>query len=229
MSQKVGIFTTNSVDKLHPRIEMQESMLKNAGFKVEIIRSTTRREGFFYEILNLLYLKYFKWRFISRSKKRLHEFEIVHIYDHQLLPLAKKAKRLGKMVVYETLDDNVYLNFHAVTKKLPFIKPFGSFVIKKMSNYERKTAKNSCDHVIVNSANLLENFNSAELIYYASHLEVLSVEKFDRAKKTAFIYLGKLTRAKGAEYYTRLIDKHKIPLLVLGKAFDEASTKLIQR
>jgi hypothetical protein len=228
MSLKVGIFTTNSVDKLHPRIQMQQEILIDTGFDVHLIRSKNRREGFFFELLNLLFLKYFKWGFIQQSKKLLSNYEIIHIYDLQLLPLAKHAKLKGKKVIYETLDDNVHLNFHAVSKKLPFLKPFRSLIIGRMEKYERRTTRHNCDQVIVNSGNLLDIFDKSELIYYASHLEILKVEKFDPKKKTAFLYLGKLTKAKGAEFYADLIKKHTIPLLFLGKAFDEAANKLLE-
>ena len=226
---KVGIFTTNSVDKLHPRIEMQQKILSDAGFDVTIIRSKANREGFFYELINLLSLKYFKWRFIWQSKKRLSEFDIIHIYDFRLLPLAKKASRAKKIVVYETLDDNIYLNFFEVAKRLKFMTFFERSIIRRYSNYERNIADKYCNAVIVNSPNLIENFTNASLIYYSSHLENIRVEPFDETKKSAFIYLGKLTKAKGAEVYSELLDKFQIPLFVLGKASDKEAMTLIDR
>lgn len=226
---KVGIFTTNSVDKLHPRIEMQQKILTDAGFDVTIIRSESTREGLFYELINLLSLKYFKWRFIWKSKKRLAEFDIIHVYDFRLLPLAKIASRQKKIVVYETLDDNVYLNFFEVTKRLKFTHFFEKSIIRRYSNYERNSANKYCTAVIVNSPNLLENFSNARLIYYASHLESHPVQPFEQDKQSAFIYLGKLTKAKGAEVYSMLLDKFQIPLYVLGKAADQEALTLIDR
>ena len=229
MSLSIGIFTTNSVDKLHPRIEMQLEVLEQAGYQVEIIRSTERREGFLSELVNLFSLKYFKWGFIRRNKKNLEKFDVVHLYDLQLLPLAKHAKKKGKRVVYETLDDNVHLNFHAVAKKLLFIKLFKTLILKRMAKYERSSAKMYCDKVIVNSANLMDNFDSSELIFYASHLESINNGVYNPTMPTAFIYIGKLTAAKGAKEYSELVDKYKIPMLFLGKAFDQDARTLADR
>jgi len=227
MKKKVGIFTTNSVDKIHPRIEMQVSLLEKNNFSVDIIRSKARREGVFFEFINLLFLKYFKWKSINLFKKKIAKYDIIHVYDLQLLPLVKKAKKLNKKVVYETLDDNVYLNFHAVSKKIPLLKYMKRFVIQKMANYERRTTKKYCDTVIVNSPNLLANFDSSELIYYASNLEMLSVEAFDDNKQTRFIYLGKLTVAKGTRIYLSLLENFDIELIILGDAYDDESRKLL--
>lgn len=228
MTKNIGIFTTNSVDKIHPRIEMQVNVLRDAGYNVKVIRSTSKKESFFYEIRNLFSLKYFKWGFIASSKSKIDEFEVVHIYDLQLLPLAKKAHQNGKKVVYETLDDNVELHFHALSKKLPFLSLFKSAILKKYKGYEREAAEKYCDQVIVNSKNLLANFDKANLIYYASPLEVIKIESYDHTKESAFLYLGKLTESKGAAIYQELIDEHKTKLIFLGKAYDQSAKKLIE-
>lgn len=227
MTKKVGIFTTNSVAKIHPRIEMQVRILESEGYEVEVVKTTTRRDNFFFELVNLLSLKYFKWGAILNFKKRIVEFDIVQIYDLQLLPLAKKAKRLKKKVIYETLDDNVHLNFFAVAKKIPFISVFKKIVIRKISKYERNFSNRYCDAVIVNSPNLLANFNQAELIYYASSLEDLSIGTYDSTKETCFVYLGKLTVGKGTLIYKELIRQFDTQLIVLGKAYDEQSKELL--
>ena len=224
---KIGIFTTNSVDKIHPRIEMQVKILESNGYSVDVIRSETKREGFLYELFNLLFLKYFKWRSIYRFKKQITAYDIIHIYDFKLLPLAKAAKKQNKKVIYETLDDNVHLNFHAVAKKIPFLNVFKGILIRKYSSYEYRIAKQYCDKVIVNSPNLLDNFEKSELIYYASSLEKLKVDLYDASKQPCFIYLGKLTIAKGTREYLKLIKEFNIPFIVLGKAFDEESKELL--
>lgn len=229
MAKKVGIFTTNSVDKIHPRIVMQAEILRDEGFDVEIIRSKTKREGLFNEILNWFSLKYFKKGFIRKNKRVVGNYDVVHIYDFQLLPLAKEAKKKGRKVIYETLDDNVHLHFYALSKKLPFLSIFKSVIINKKARYERTAAATYCDHVIVNSANLKDNFSESTLIYYASPLESLSVDQFDSDKETAFIYIGKLTKAKGAEVYSSLVDQYNIPTLFLGKAFDDASREFCDK
>lgn len=227
MPAKVGIFTTNSVDKLHPRIEMQLGFLEEAGYDVQVVRTSARRDSSFYEFLNLFSFKYFKKGAIASFKNRLDDFDIIHVYDLQLLPLVKIAKRKGKSVIFETLDDNVYLTFSAVKRKLPIIGLFKKLIISYYSHYERKIARNYCDTVIVNSPNLQANFDRSEIIYYASHLERTRVHQFDPEKETVLLYLGKLTESKGANIYGSLLDQTGMRLLFLGKPFDCAAKDLI--
>ncbi len=227
MTKKVGIFTTNSVDKIHPRIALQEQILKANGYEVDVIRARSRKEGFIFEVRNILSLKYFKWGFIYNHKKDLTKYDIVHIYDFCLLPLAKHAKKENKKVLYETLDDNVHLHFHALKQKISFIRICQRYTIRRMANYERKAAEEYCDQVIVNSSNLLLNFNKANLIYYTSPLEGIKNHRFDSEKETAFLYLGKLTKGKGADIYRDLVEKYQIKLCFLGKAFDDSAQKLM--
>ncbi len=226
MKLRIGIFTTNSVDKIHPRIEMQFNILKDEGFDVDIIRAKKNKEGFLFEFLNLFSLKYFKKRSISIFKKRLNEFDIIHIYDFQLLPLAKFAKGQNKKVIYETLDDNVYLHFHALSKRIPFLNFFKKSIVNHYSNFERKIAKRYCDSVIVNSPNLLDNFVDANLIYYSSNLEGVVTEKYSSAKEVRFIYIGKLSEGKGAKEYRSLINDFSIPMVFIGNTSDQTAEEL---
>lgn len=223
---KVGIFTTNSIDKIHPRIQMQTRILQENNFDVEIIRSTSRREGFVFELINWFSLKYFKRRAIYRFKKELHKYDVIHIYDFQLLPLAVHAKKLNKKVVYETLDDNVHLHFSAIQEKIKLFKFFKNIIIKRFSRFEKVKSEKYCDAVIVNSKNLQENFKSSDLIYYSSFLEDISETKYDNNKEVKLLYVGKLTQSKGSVEYQELINAHNIGLVFLGKAFDYSAEEL---
>lgn len=223
---KVGIFTTNSIDKIHPRIQMQTRILQEYKFNVEVIRSSTRREGVFFEFINWLSLKYFKKRAIHRFKKELYRFDIIHIYDFQLLPLAAHAKKLNKKVIYETLDDNVHLHFSAIEEKVKPIKIFKSSIIKFFSAFEKYQSEKYCDAVIVNSKNLQGNFKSSDLIYYSSFLESIPETKYDSSKVTKLLYVGKLTQSKGSIQYQGLVNAHNIGLIFLGKAFDQSANEL---
>jgi hypothetical protein len=225
---KVKIFTSNSIDKLHPRIALQKEILIESGYEVEIYRTTKKKDSFIWELLNLFCLKYFKWGAIESFKKELTTNEIVLIYDLQLLPLAKWAKRKNAKVIYETLDDNVYLHFFALTKKIKFLRYFKSVVIFLIQNIESKLTKNYCDHIIVNSPNLQKYYpnNKTTLIYYSSVLECVQAEKFNMSKKSVFLYLGKLTISKGAKIYNDLLEKYQLPLLFYGKAEDSFSIKM---
>lgn len=228
--KRVSIFTTNSVEKLHPRIEMEVEILKRKGFNVNIVRSTERREGFLWEIVNLVTLKYFKWRAIYRFKKKLDACDIAHIYDLQLLPLAKKAFKKNKYVIYETLDDNVHLNFFAVSEKLKFLKPFRRIVTERMAEFERRFTSSYCAKVIVNSPNLIIKFSAEKVSYipYSSPLEGVIAEKYSNEKETVFLYLGKLTEGKGSRIYKELIDQHNKKLIFFGKAYDSFSIDFIK-
>ncbi len=223
--RRVTIFTTNSVEKLHPRIEMQKTILENNGFSVNLVLSTERREGFVWEIINLMTLKYFKWRAINRFKKQMDDCDIAHIYDLQLLPLAKVAHKKRKKVIYETIDDNVPLNFFAISKKLGFLNLFKGAIIRSMENYEKNFSNKYCHQIIVNSPNLIAKFKEGKVTYipYSSPLQDLSSESFSEEKETVFLYLGKLTEGKGARIYKDLIEQHKHKMLFFGKAYDAFS------
>ena len=223
--KRVIIFTTNSVEKLHPRIEMQQTILEKHGFSVEIVRSTERREGFAWEIINLFTVKYFKWRAIHRFKKRLKDCDVAHIYDLQLLPMAKAAFKKHKTVIYETLDDNVHLNFFAVSNKLVFLKIFKGFILRKMENFEKNYSEKYCQQIIVNSPNLITKFKKGKVSYipYTSPLQYLCSETYSVEKETVFLYLGKLTEGKGARIYSNLVNTHERKLLFFGKAYDQFS------
>lgn len=151
----------------------------------------------------------------------------MHVYDLQLLPLAKYASKKGKRTVYETLDDNVFLHFHGVSSVLKPLKIFKGLVTKRMKKYEMESSA-FCNEIIVNSPNLLQNFTSgsAEYISYASPLEPSLNIQFNPDLPAAFLYLGKLTSGKGALDYKILIEQFGLPLFFFGKAYDKTSVDL---
>jgi len=226
---KVKIFTCNSFQKIHPRIVMQVGILSSNGYDVEVVKSAKERETGFQGMLNMRSLKYFRWAAIKEFKLQLDNCDIVHIYDFQLLPLAIYAKKRGKKVVYETLDDNVHLHFYALKNRIPLLGLFQKQVINFFSKKEKNISRNYCDSVIVNSANLLKNFNnkSTNLIYYASNLKA-SNHLFDENKEVRFLYVGKLTKDKGAAVYEELIRHFKVKLIFYGHFGDNYSKHLLQ-
>lgn len=228
---KTKIFTTNSIHRLHPRIQMQVNILQKNNIFVEIVRTTTRKDGYPWELINLLMFKYFRWGTITKFKKQLEGCDVVHIYDLALLPLAKYAKKKGKKVIYETLDDNVHLTFDFWETQLPFLRIIKRPIVSFYSNLEKRLSAKYCDKIIVNSHNLLEYFPSekSNLIFYASGMEELSTESFSSLKENRFIYLGKLNKGKGVEYYEEIIKKHNVKMLFYGEAHDELTLKIIER
>ena len=145
------------------------------------------------------------------------------------MALARKAKKAGKIVVYETLDDNVFLNFHAVSKKIFVIRPFKKLITGKLSDWEKKFSDRFCDKVLVNSPNLLEKFTRDKVIYmpYSSPLEELEIHSYDPNKETIFLYLGKLTVSKGTRQYARLLQRFNRSMYFFGKAYDKESLELV--
>ncbi len=223
--KRVVIFTTNSVEKLHPRIEMEAEILKLNGFSVRIIKTTERSEGFFWELINVFTLKYFKWRAINQFKKELDFCDVAHIYDLQLLPLVKKAYKKNKFVIYETLDDSVHLIFFALAQRIKGLTAFKKIVTGAMASYERKISNRYCSKVIVNSPNLISKFDSEKVVYipYSSPLEGLRAQKFSNQKETVFLYLGKLTEGKGARIYKDLLARFQKKLIFFGNTQDTFS------
>jgi hypothetical protein len=229
--KRVIIFTTNSVEKLHPRIATEQQFLEENGYSVEIVRSLHKREGILWETINLLTLKYFKWGSITKFKKQLKNCDIAHIYDLQLLPLAKSARKQGKYVIFETLDDNVYLHFSSLSTKIPLLRFFKKFITRRVANFERVYGRNYCDCIIVNSKNLLDNFDEGNVTYipYTSPMEGHTCSSYSPQKETVFLYLGKLTRSKGAAIYKHLIEQYQVKMIFFGKAYDSFSEDFISK
>lgn len=226
---KVSFFTCNSFDKIHPRIEMQKRILEDEGYDVSIVRASLPKEKGLRGLLNMKHLKYFRWGAIKEFKEKLDSCDIAHVYDFQLLPLAKYAKRKGKKVIYETLDDNVFLHFYELEKRIPFLSSFKSLITNFFAKKEREFSVRYCDRVIVNSSNLLSKFNKeqASLIYYASNLKFTNHE-FDSSKEVSFVYVGKMTVDKGAAVYNQLIKDYNKKLIFYGHFGDEDSSRILQ-
>lgn len=220
----VKIFTCNSFEKVHPRIQMQEQILKANGYKVKIIKAPTRKDPKFQDLLNLFSLKYFRKGAIKYFASQIEENDIVHIYDFQLLPLAKIAKKKKCRVIYETLDDNVHLHFYALQKLIPGLSFFENAITRTYAKKEYNLSNTYCDAVIVNSSNLIDKFNKEKvhLIYYASNLTVVN-KKYNPNKEVRFVYMGKLTKDKGAIEYSMLINQFNIPLIFYGHFGDSES------
>lgn len=225
---KVKIFTCNSFEKIHPRIQMQEQLLTSNGYHVEIIKAPSRKDGKFQDLINLFSLKYFRKGAIKFFASHIEEYDIIHIYDFQLLPLAKIAKKKKCKVIYETLDDNVHLHFYALQKLIPGLHLFEKLITNRYSKKEFKLSERFCDAIIVNSANLLCKFTQKKvhLIYYASNLTITN-RPFDHNKEVRFVYVGKLTKDKGSADYNQLISDFNIPLIFYGHFGDDESKKLL--
>lgn len=215
---------------LHPRLEMQLEILDKKNIPYYVLYSTDK-PNLFWQILNLLTLKYFRIDLILKSIFQFKNNKIIHIYDFALLPIACFAKLCGKKVIYETLDDNVHLSFDGLEKKMKPIKLLKPVILFFFSSIEKIISRLFCDYIIVNSDNLLALFPSGKttLIYYASPFEGFTIPPFNTNNKTMFLYVGKLTIDKGAEIYKTLSEKFNTPVLFFGVTKDTYSDKLIKQ
>jgi glycosyltransferase involved in cell wall biosynthesis len=211
------ILTPYSFNPLHPRVEYIENYLTKNGHRVK--KYNLKCENRVINKLNWLSLTFFQvpsfFKSIYYLWKHRREAKIVYLQDLQYLHISILAKAFGYKVVYDTLDNNVELNFYHLSnrfkffKKLSFIKRAISFLEKQISNY-------MCDEIIVNSKALVEYFepNRVNLIYYTSPFENRFDMNIDR--EIAFLYLGGFWKMKGADIILDFIEKYNKKLYIYG-------------
>jgi glycosyltransferase involved in cell wall biosynthesis len=220
------ILTPYSFNPLHPRLEYIEKYLSKNGYIIK--KYNLKCENRVINKLNWLSLTFFQVPSFFKSIKYLwryrKESKILYLQDLQYLHISILAKIFGYKVIYDTLDNNVELNFYHLSnrfkffKKLSFIKKIISFMEKKMSNY-------LCDEIIVNSKALVEYFepNRVDLIYYTSPFENRFNMNID--KEMAFLYLGAFSKDKGAYDILNFIDKKRVKLYIFG----DTSNDILER
>ena len=211
------ILTPYSFNPLHPRLEYVEKVFLENGYSVK--KYNLKSNSRVLNKLNWLSLTFFQVPSFFKSFKYIwkyrQEAELIYIQDLQYLPISMVAKLFGKKVIYDTLDNNVELNFYHLSnrfkifKKLSFIKNITTFLEKKLSRY-------FCDKTIVNSKALVDYFkpNSVELIYYTSPFE----KKFQLNinNDIAFLYLGSFEKMKGADIILDFIEKYNRRIFIFG-------------
>jgi glycosyltransferase involved in cell wall biosynthesis len=211
------ILTPYSFKPLHPRLEYIEKYLSKNGYIVK--KYNLKCENRVIGKLNWLSLTFFQVPSFFKSIKYLwryrKESKILYLQDLQYLPISILAKIFDYRIIYDTLDNNVELNFYHISnrfkflKKLSFIKRIISFMEKKMSDY-------LCDEIVVNSKALVEYFepNRVNLIYYTSPFENRFNVNID--KEMAFLYLGGFWKMKGADIILDFIEKCDKKLYIYG-------------
>lgn len=223
----IYFFTIFKKAPLHPRLEMQLQWLKEQGWQTTCFFGD-EPQGIWYKWLNKLTWKLVRWDLIQRNRKKIQPGSVVHIYDFTLLRLAKYAKRKGCTVVYETLDDNVYLHLFSIRGKGSFFRWIAPLLERKLVAWEKHYCDHYCDHVIINSPNLAKIApGKAKLIYYASPFEGFSIPAYEAQKETVLLYLGKLTTSKGAAIYQDLVKQTGLNMHFFGEAKDRFSKQWI--
>jgi len=211
------ILTPYSFNPLHPRLEYIEKYLIKNGYKVKKYNlNFTNR---IINKLNWLTLTFFKvpafFKAIKYIWKYRKETELVYIQDLQYLHIVIIVKLFRKKVIYDTLDNNVELNFYHLSNRFTFLKKM-LFIKSIVSFTEKKLAKYFCNEVIVNSKALVEYFEpiKSNLLYYTSPFE--NKFKINSNNEVAFLYLGGFWQMKGADIILDFIENNNKKLFIYG-------------
>ncbi|MCK4441799.1 MAG: hypothetical protein KAU90_07310, partial [Sulfurovaceae bacterium] len=211
------ILTPYSFNPLHPRLEYIEKYLIKNGYNVKkynlncinrVIAKLNWLSLTFFQVLAFFKSIKYLWKYNS-------EIEIVYIQDLQYLHISLIAKLFRKKVIYDTLDNNMELNFYHLSNRFTFFKKL-SFIKTIVSFVEKRIAKYFCDEVVVNSKALVEYFRpiDVKLIYYTSPFE--NKFKINFEKPIAFLYLGAFSKDKGANEILNFLDNQKYKSFIFG-------------
>jgi len=222
------VLTPYSFKPIHPRLEYIEKYLLKNGYKVKKYNLKCT-----YQLVNKLNwfsLTFFQIPSLFKSIKYIWKYrktcDIIFIQDLQYLPISLVSKIFGKKVIYDTLDNNVELNFYHVSNRFIFIKKY-VFIKNIVSFLEKKISKYFCDEIIVNSKALREYFKpeKVNLIYYTSPFE--NMFNVDINKEKAFLYLGVFSEDKGANEILEFVSRYNLKLYIYGDTTPDILKKIL--
>ncbi|MFN8242161.1 MAG: hypothetical protein U0X39_15580 [Bacteroidales bacterium] len=223
---RAGIFTSRQLKPLHPRLGSMTKFLGDNGLPYEIVPSV--RHSILSRI-NWISLFFFDNYSVCRLRNKISAFDTIIIHDMKLLPLARAARAEGKVVIYETLDNNVSLRLYQLEKRFPFFKFFHNHILEHFTGKEKNIVSNYCDKVIVNSKALEEYFGPGAVIaYYYSSFEDLAVFN-NPSLPPALIYLGDFSSEKGADQVLALRERLSVPLHIYGSISSPGILELIKK
>lgn len=206
---KIAICTPYNTDPLHPRTELLTKVLET-NHQVTIFSIHQAKKTF----LNRLVLGFYDLSAISKLIKKIKPFDLIYIQDLKFLPLALFAGK--RKVIYESLDNNVFLLFFLLVKKYPILKYF-AIIPWLVSKSEKLLARCCTDKIIVNSRALQEYLNNkAELLFYTSPLEGIANDCKIPASQPGFLYLGWFCKMKGAERILDFVENQNLPFFIFG-------------
>lgn len=212
---KVAFFTPRKINPLHPRLVAFDRYFRQRGIEVNFIHASDYKPNLVSR-LNWLVLWFFDFHAVRLCKPLVHDFDIVFVTDMKYLPLVKHARRLNKIVLYDTIDHNVYLRFYQLEHKLKILKPFKRVIVPLFKTIEKYYAFKYCDAILVNSLALKAYFNNhAEVLFYSSPFEEMA-QYNNAALPTALLYLGIFSPEKGAHEIIRIQQRLNIPLFIYG-------------
>jgi hypothetical protein len=213
MKLNVGIFTPYSVNPILVRLETVINSLKELDYNVEVNSYYGEKRKVVY-IFNSLTLWYFDIFSIIRAIPKLFRYDIIYVQDLKLLPICFFAKIMRKKVIYETLDNNVYLHSYYIKNryKIPFTHVLGIIFSLK----EKFFARYFTDIIIVNSKALHKYFNMRSvLLFYTSPFEHIKCTN-NVLNSNAYLFLGAFSKAKGAMEILWLVEQTKVQLFLFG-------------
>ncbi len=214
---KAGIFTPYSLDPIHPRTEMYLSFFKEAGIEAFIEQIVIKPAGCL-SLLSKACINIFDFQAVYQLSGAVKNYDCILIQDLKYLPLAFVSRRQGKMTIYETLDNSVFIRVHNQKRNVFYL------AIRLLTPFycmtERFLARCFTDHVIVNSSTLIRHFrNRAHLIYYASPFETAGIEN-NNNNPPALLYLGAVSVDKGIHEVLSLANEHRIRTFIFGDCMD---------
>jgi glycosyltransferase involved in cell wall biosynthesis len=210
---KIGIFTPRTLAPMHPRLAAFTEYFNEKNISYDLI--PTKKHSI-YSRLNWISLYFFDNYSILKNRKKIADYDLILINDLKYLPIARYGKHGNKSVIYETIDNNVFLRAYSLRKKIPCTGLFMKRIISRFSEKEIRLALDCCDRIIVNSKALQEYFiKKTDLLYYYSPFENAGIVN-DYKKLPALLYLGEFSAEKGAEDILRLREKLGAELFIYG-------------
>jgi hypothetical protein len=221
---KIGIFTLRSLSPMHPRLAAFTEYFKEKNIPYDLIPAQKHP---IYSRLNWISLFFFDNYSILKNSRKIADYDLILINDLKYLPIARYGKNQNKSVIYDTIDNNVFLRAYSLRKKIPFTGFFMKNIISHFSKKEINYAMHYCDRIIVNSKALQEYFaKKADLIYYYSPFENIGAVN-DCKKQPALLYLGEFSDEKGAEEILKLRERLEIELFIYGTVSSVTSRNAI--
>jgi hypothetical protein len=210
---KIGIFTPRALVPMHPRLAAFIEYFKENNISYDLIPT---QKHLVYSRLNWISLFFFDNYSILKNRRKIADYDLILINDLKYLPIARYGKQQNKFVIYDTIDNNVFLRAYSLRKKIPLAGLFMKKIISHFSGKEIKYAFGCCNSIIVNSKALQEYFNKkADLLYYYSPFENKGAVN-DCKKLPALLYLGEFSEEKGAKEILELREKLETELFIFG-------------
>ena len=169
------------------------------------------------------------WGTVNRVYKEAIKIDadVYHMHDPELLRIAKKLKRRGKKVVYDTHED---LPRQIISKGYIY-KGIRKFVANRVEKFENRICR-QLDGVItatphINDRFIKVNSNSLNVNNFPLASEFTVSNESDKPRERKVCYIGGISFIRGVREMVEAIGIVEVPFIVGGKWPDEviAETK----